>query len=67
MYCNNCLPCPKNIDIGKVLKAIDLLNDDEVLNEEFLTMAKKCNACGKCEINCPFGVNVIEKLKNMAR
>ena len=57
LYCNNCLPCPKNINIGKVARMIDC-----AYNQEILSILKKCNQCGKCEINCPFGVEIVKKL-----
>ena len=57
LYCNNCLPCPKNINIGNMARMIDCKN------KEILSLLKKCNQCGKCEINCPFGVEIVKKIK----
>lgn len=68
VYCNHCLPCPVNIDIGAVHKYLDLfLAGDLLAKEHYLSLNKRatdCIACGSCEKNCPFHVNVRDKMQN---
>ena len=70
MYCNHCQPCPSNIDIAAVTKFLDLATQQEVVpdtvKQHYFSMdtnANNCIMCGKCEPNCPFGVNVRENMK----
>lgn len=67
IYCNHCLPCPSEIDIAAVHKYLDLyLADDELAKEHYLALGKNasdCIECGSCEKNCPFGVQVIQKMR----
>lgn len=50
VYCNHCLPCPQNINIGEAMRTIDAGG----------TPPDNCISCGMCEEQCPFGVNVID-------
>jgi hypothetical protein len=67
VYCNHCLPCPVNIDIGAVHKYFDLfLAGDLLAKEHYLSLSKRakdCIECGSCEKNCPFHVNVRGKMQ----
>lgn len=70
MYCNHCLPCPSMIDIAQVNKYLDLAEiSGEVpatVKEHYLALdqhASDCIECGSCESNCPFSVQVIERMK----
>lgn len=67
VYCNHCLPCPSEIDIAAVHKYSDLyLAGDDLAKEHYASLkrnADDCIECGACEKNCPFGVHVIEKMK----
>lgn len=70
VYCGHCAPCPKGIDVASVHKFLDLcIAQGEVVEtarEHYLALehhASECIACGSCESNCPFQVNVIEKMK----
>lgn len=67
VYCNHCLPCPGNIDIGAVHKYLDLyLAGDHLAKEHYLSLSKRakdCIKCGACEKNCPFQVNVRDKMQ----
>ncbi len=70
MYCNHCLPCPSMIDIAQVNKYLDLAEISgevpETVKEHYLALdqhASDCIACGSCESNCPFSVQVIERMK----
>ncbi len=69
VYCNHCLPCPANIDIGAAVKYYDLaLRGDELARDHYrrlLHTAADCIYCGVCEKNCPFGVPIMEVMKQM--
>ena len=65
MYCNHCQPCPAHIDIAAVTKFLDLaLQQNEIpdtVQQHYSSLkatAEHCIQCGKCEPNCPFGVNI---------
>jgi predicted aldo/keto reductase-like oxidoreductase len=73
MYCGHCAPCSKKIDIALVNKYLDLAaiqaavpetlrNHYDVLEHQ----ASECIECGSCMKNCPFGVDVISKMKKAA-
>lgn len=69
-YCGHCAPCPEKIDIAMVNKFYDMaVMQQEVpsaLREHYRKLehnADACIACGACEKRCPFGVEVIEKMK----
>lgn len=70
MYCNHCLPCPKNIDVASVTQFADMFEDNgdsETLRAHYaalLAHGSDCVACGACEKRCPFQVHV---RKNMQR
>lgn len=70
MYCNHCLPCPKNIDIATVTKFLNLAKAQgsvpETVREHYEVLEHKagdCIACGACEPRCPFGVEIINNMK----
>lgn len=70
MYCNHCLPCPSRIDIASVNKYLDLVELDkrpaDSVKQHYLSLgstADNCIECGACEKRCPFGVEVIERMK----
>lgn len=68
MYCNHCLPCPSHIDIAMVNKLLDLalMGEEDSVQDHYRQLkanASQCIACGSCEKNCPFGVEVIERMK----
>jgi predicted aldo/keto reductase-like oxidoreductase len=70
MYCGHCAPCSKKIDIAAVNKYLDLaLIQDavpETLKDHYALLnhhAGECIECGECIKNCPFGVPIIEKMK----
>ncbi len=66
VYCNHCLPCPEQINIGETLMLLDRVKGQQNLAEvresyEKLTVkASACTACGACETRCPFEVSVID-------
>jgi predicted aldo/keto reductase-like oxidoreductase len=66
-YCNHCLPCPVEIDIGQVNRQLDLV--DIGLTASLLAAyaalpvkASACTECGACTKRCPFGVDVIPRI-----
>lgn len=71
VYCNHCLPCPANINIGSVHKFFDLAQaGDELARQHYLALEYKagdCIECGNCETNCPFQVSVRDKMKDALR
>ncbi|WP_371361910.1 aldo/keto reductase [Sporomusa rhizae] len=70
MYCGHCAPCSKKIDIAAVNKYLDLALIQETvpgtLKNHYDLLehrANECIECGLCMKNCPFGVDVIKKMK----
>lgn len=68
VYCNHCLPCPADIDIGSTLRLSDLAKagtntQTQTEYNALPTKASDCIECGDCEERCPFHVKVIEKMK----
>jgi len=72
MYCNHCLPCPKGIDIGAVTKYLDMarVSGGDTIRAHYATLdahGGDCAECGTCEGNCPFGVKIIENMREARR
>ncbi|MDD6209780.1 MAG: aldo/keto reductase [Bacteroidales bacterium] len=73
MYCGHCAPCSVGIDIASVNKYYNLTiaqnNIPETVREHYKTLthhASECIQCGKCEKNCPFGVDIIGHMQKAA-
>ncbi len=73
MYCGHCAPCTVGISVADVNKYLNLaLSQGEVpetVADHYKLLehhASECVACGKCEKNCPFGVEIIQKMKMAA-
>lgn len=74
VYCNHCLPCPSEIDIGSVNKYLDIAKLDTTNippsvthhYHSLKTHGSDCIECGSCEQRCPFSVPVIENMKAAA-
>jgi predicted aldo/keto reductase-like oxidoreductase len=69
-YCGHCRPCSRNIDVAMVNKLYDLAVMQEQtpasLREHYRSLehtAGECIGCGSCEERCPFGVNIVERMK----
>jgi len=67
MYCNHCLPCPMNIDIGLTTRLADIAEQGMTGNliseyEALSSKASDCTECGMCTENCPFGVDVVANM-----
>ncbi|MDF2882493.1 MAG: putative oxidoreductase of aldo/keto reductase family [Clostridiaceae bacterium] len=74
MYCGHCAPCSKNIDISSVNKYLDLalIQEDvpETLKNHYNLLknhASECIECGLCMKNCPFDVDIINKMKQAVK
>ena len=74
MYSGHCAPCPKGIDVAAVTKYRNLARAQksvpETVREHYKALAHhadECVACGSCEKRCPFGVPVIENMRDAAR
>lgn len=70
VYCGHCAPCSQHIDIASVHKFLDLCiaqgDVPETVREHYKALkhhASECIECGMCMRNCPFQVNVIQKMK----
>lgn len=69
VYCNHCLPCPSTIDIGLTIRMLVTaqrygVGDEEQADYDALpAKASDCIECGECMERCPFGVDVISKMR----
>ena len=65
VYCNHCLPCPAEIDIGQTIRLFEMAEQGFDARSEYEAMpanASDCTQCGACEARCPFGVKAMEKM-----
>jgi predicted aldo/keto reductase-like oxidoreductase len=69
-YCGHCAPCPSYIDIAMVNKLYDLavMQDDipatvKAHYQGLSANASDCISCAACEIRCPFGVPIVERME----
>ena len=70
MYCGHCAPCSVGINIAGVNKYYNLTlaqhEIPETVREHYRLLphhASECIACGRCERNCPFGVDIIGHMR----
>lgn len=70
MYCSHCAPCPKKIDVASVTKFLNLARAQgeipETVREHYEVLphhAGECIECGACETRCPFGVPIMENMR----
>ncbi|MBQ3882739.1 MAG: aldo/keto reductase [Bacteroidales bacterium] len=73
-YCGHCKPCTATIDIAMVNKLSDLAQMQEEVpssvKDHYKVLsahASDCIECGACETRCPFGVKIIEKMRQTAK
>ncbi len=71
VYCNHCLPCPSNIDIGQVTRLLDtaetgLTDNVKAMYHALESKASDCTKCGACMNRCPFDVDVISTMERAA-
>ena len=75
VYCSHCQPCEAMIDIVKVNKYLDIAKLDETtippsIISHLKSLSPKpeeCTECGSCENRCPFGVKIINNMKEATR
>ncbi|MGC9468589.1 MAG: aldo/keto reductase [Anaerolineae bacterium] len=70
-YCNHCLPCPANIDIGQTLRLLDLAQSGvtpalQAAYDSLPAPASDCIVCGACEARCPFDVTTVSRVQRAA-
>jgi hypothetical protein len=68
VYCNHCLPCPVHIDIAQVNRLLDaaeggLTLDLRAAYRALPARATACTGCGACTERCPFGVDVVARIR----
>ena len=74
VYCSHCQPCPAEIDVAAVNRYLDIARLDTAdvppsLHTQYINLAHhggECAACGSCEERCPFGVPVMDRMKEAA-
>ena len=74
VYCGHCQPCPAGIDIAAANKYLDIARLDRAnvppsIRSHYNALPRggaDCTACGSCEGRCPFGVKVIESMREAA-
>ncbi len=70
--CGYCLPCPENVDVPWVLRLAGWFErfgqTREIAKEaygELSVRADACTACGRCEEFCPYGVAIVDQLREV--
>lgn len=73
MYCGHCAPCTVGISVADVNKYLNLSLAQKMVPETVADHyrllehhASECVSCGRCEDNCPFGVEIMEKMQKAA-
>jgi predicted aldo/keto reductase-like oxidoreductase len=69
VYCNHCLPCQAQLDIGATLRLADEAQtppsaEQRTAYAALPAPASDCLECGDCEARCPFGVSVMAKMRH---
>ncbi|MFC1715814.1 aldo/keto reductase [Candidatus Poribacteria bacterium] len=68
VYCNHCLPCPVDIDIGRTTRLMEAAQYaiSDAIRAEYDALSVKageCLQCGDCMERCPFEVDVIANME----
>lgn len=71
VYCNHCLPCPSEIDIGLTTRLLkkaerEMTREVQASYDEMAAKASDCIQCGDCMERCPFGADVISHMEQAA-
>lgn len=68
-YCGHCMPCPQGIEIPSVNRYYDLAKAGDPLAvkhyKNLAVHANACISCGNCAGECPFHVNMPERMKEI--
>ncbi len=72
MYCSHCQPCTAGIDIAEVNKLLDLAAagapaEARQAYQQLEVLASACQECAECQRRCPFGIQVVERMKAAVR
>ena len=70
VYCNHCQPCPAGLDVGLINKYYDLAQAGGALaKDHYANLTKKasdCIGCGHCNKRCPFSVDQVKRMREIA-
>lgn len=70
VYCNHCQPCPAGLDVGLINKYYDLARSGDELArnhyENLTVKAESCVRCGHCNSRCPFHVDQVARMQEIA-
>ena len=70
VYCNHCHPCPAGMDIALINKYYDLAKAGDAMAEGHYRKLEKntsdCIQCGHCNRRCPFKVDQMKRMKEIA-
>ena len=70
VYCNHCEPYPAGLDIGTINKFYDLAKiGDDMVQQHYLALSKNasdCIVCGHCNSRCPFFVDQMTRMQEIA-
>ena len=70
VYCNHCQPCPAGLDVGLINKYYDLTRAGDALAADhyrhLALQANACIGCGHCNRRCPFHVDQVSRMQEIA-
>jgi hypothetical protein len=71
VYCNHCLPCPSNLDIGQITRLLDhaksgMTVETKAKYDALEAKASACTKCRACITRCPFDVDVTANMERAA-
>ncbi len=70
VYCNHCHPCPAGLDIALINKYYDLAKIGDTLAADHYDNLEKhasdCIQCGHCSDRCPFKVDQMKRMGEIA-
>ncbi len=71
VYCNHCHPCPAGLNVGLINKYYDLAKAGDVMAAHHYRNleihADACIQCGHCESRCPFHVEQMKRMREIAQ
>lgn len=70
VYCNHCHPCPAGLDIALINKYYDLAQAGDTMAKGHYAKLEKhaddCIQCGHCNRRCPFKVDQMKRMREIA-